>query len=108
MLKKSASGVLASFRGSGLSYSEVGNTSGAFPFAKTRWKGERPHTMCGTYLLASSLAGALLGTLRVSARQGWAGEMSGLFEHPAYWTPVISNVQISEIPVCTGRVSVAC
>ena len=30
-----------------------------------------------------SLAVALLGTRRVSARQGWAGEKSGLFEHPA-------------------------
>jgi hypothetical protein len=29
-----------------------------------------------------SLAAALLGTRRVSARQGWAGEKSGLFEHP--------------------------
>src|SRR5437899_824293 len=28
-------------------------------------------------------AAALLGTRRVSARQGWAGEKSGLFEHPA-------------------------
>ena len=43
------------------------------------------HTKCGRYLLASSLAAALLGTRRVSARQGWAGEKSGLFEHPA-WT----------------------
>jgi hypothetical protein len=29
------------------------------------------------------LAAALLGTRRVLARQGWAGETSGLFEHPA-------------------------
>ena len=44
MLKKSASGVLASLRGSTLSksFSEAGNTGGAFPFAKTHWKGERP------------------------------------------------------------------
>ena len=41
------------------------------------------HTKCGMYLLASSLAAALLGTRRVSARQGWAGEKSGIFEHPA-------------------------
>ena len=32
--------------------------------------------------LRSSLAAALLGKRRVSARQGWAGEKSGLFEHP--------------------------
>jgi hypothetical protein len=35
--------------------------------------------------LASLLAAALIGERRVSARQGWAGEKSGLFEHPA-WT----------------------
>jgi hypothetical protein len=34
------------------------------------------------YLLGPSLAAALLGTRRVSARQGWAGEKSELFEHP--------------------------
>ena len=28
-------------------------------------------------------AAALPGTRRVSARQGWVGEKSGLFEHPA-------------------------
>jgi hypothetical protein len=33
--------------------------------------------------LRSSLAAALLGKRRVSARQGWAGEKSGIFEHPA-------------------------
>ncbi len=32
---------------------------------------------------APSLAAALLGVRRVSARQGWAGEKSGLFEQPA-------------------------
>ena len=55
MLKKSASIVLASLRGS--TYRSV--------------------------RLASSLAAALHGKGRVSTRQGWAGEMSGLFEHPA-------------------------
>ena len=68
MLKKPVSFVLASLRGSTVIFSEMGNTRGAFPFAKTRCKGERPHTMCGTYLLAPSLAAALL---------------DGLFEHPA-------------------------
>ena len=45
VLKKSASFVLASLRGSTLSkrFSEAGNTGGAFPFAKTHCKGERPH-----------------------------------------------------------------
>jgi len=55
MLKKSASCVLASLRGS--TYRSV--------------------------RLASSLAAALPGTWRVSTRQGWAGEKSGLFEPPS-------------------------
>ena len=44
MLKQSASSVLASFRPSTLSrsFSEVRNAGGAFPFAKTHCKGERP------------------------------------------------------------------
>ena len=68
MLKTTASFALASLRGLTLSFSEVRNTRGDFPFAKTCCKGERPHTMCGTYLLASSLAAAAL---------------NGHFEHPA-------------------------
>jgi hypothetical protein len=55
MLKKTASGVLASFR------------SSTYPRG---------------YASGPSLAAALLGIRRVSARQGWAGEKSGLFEHP--------------------------
>ena len=46
-------------------------------------EGRTAHTKCGLYLLVSSLAAALLGTRRVLARQGWEGEKSGLFEHPA-------------------------
>jgi hypothetical protein len=44
MLKKPASGVLASRRGSTLrrSFSEIRSTVGDFPFAKIYWKGERP------------------------------------------------------------------
>jgi hypothetical protein len=44
MLKKSAISVLTSFRRSTLrrSFSEVRNAGGAFPFAKTHCKGERP------------------------------------------------------------------
>jgi hypothetical protein len=44
MLNKSASGVLASFRPSTLrrSFSDVGSTGGAFPFAKIHSRGERP------------------------------------------------------------------
>ena len=54
MLEKSTSIVLASLRGS----------------------------TYGSVRLASSLVAALLGIRRVSARQGWAGEKSGLFVHP--------------------------
>ena len=54
MLKNSASSVLSALRGS--TYRSV--------------------------RLAPSLAAALLGIRRVLARQGWAGEKSGLFEHP--------------------------
>ena len=73
MLKKSVSCVLASLRGSTLSrsVSEAGTLEGLF-------RSPRPiigasgytYTKCGTYLLASSLAAALLGTRRVLARQG--------------------------------------
>ena len=55
---------------------EVGQTRGAFPFAKNRFKGERTHTMCGTYLLASSLAAAL---------------PDGLFEHLQARSPLGLN-----------------
>jgi hypothetical protein len=70
MLKKPASIVLASLRGSTLrrSSSEIGSTRGAFPFAKIHLQGRTAHTKCGPYLLASSLVAALLDRL---------------FEHPA-------------------------
>ena len=80
MLKKSASGVLAALRGS--TYRSV--------------------------RLASSLAAALLGARRVSARQGWAGEKSGLFEHLAWCTPAIPDLQTSEIPAYQQNFSAAC
>jgi hypothetical protein len=56
MLKKPASIVLASFRGS----------------------------MYGSVRLASSLAAALPVERCVLAHRGWAGEKSGIFEHPAH------------------------
>jgi hypothetical protein len=42
-------------------------------------EGRTGRTKCGVYLLASSLAAALNGARRVSARQGRAGEKSGHF-----------------------------
>ncbi|MEK6634412.1 MAG: hypothetical protein AABY94_13915, partial [Nitrospirota bacterium] len=38
----------------------------------------------GTQRLAFSLAPALSGQERVSAREGWAGETDGLFEQPIF------------------------
>jgi hypothetical protein len=95
MLKKSASGVLASLRGSTyrMRFSEIGSSKGVFPFAKIHLQGRMAHTKCGLYLLASSLAAALYGKRRVSARQGWAGEKSGLFEQPAWSYAVVSDMR---------------
>ncbi len=80
MLKKSASVVLASLRGS--TYRSV--------------------------RLASSLAAALPGTRRVSARQGWAGEKSGLFDHPARGSSVGLDVWAVEFPPCHNSFSASC
>ena len=95
MLKKSASFVLAALRGS--TYRSV-------------------H-------LASSLATALLGARRVpgrrgclgrlrtggcSSRQGWAGEKSGLFEHPVWHIPVVLDVCASEVLACHNSFFAAC
>ena len=80
MLKKSVGGVLASFIGS--TYRSV--------------------------RLASSLAAALPAERRVLARRGWAGEKSGLFEHPAWCTPGIPDVQTSEVQPCPQSFSAAC
>ena len=60
------------------------------------------------YAFASSLAAALLGTKRVSARQGWAGEKSGLFEHPARGSPVGLDVRTNELPPHHNGFSAAC
>jgi len=78
MLKKSASGVLASL----------------------------PGTVKRETMVSRGTA-ALLGTRRVSARQGWAGEKSGLFEHPAWCTPIVQDVQTSEFPAWPQSFSAA-
>jgi hypothetical protein len=58
---------------------------------RAQWKINQPPSLKrerasleGSYWL---LAAALFGTRRVLARQGWAGETCGLFEHPAYGSP---------------------
>jgi hypothetical protein len=58
--------------------------------------------------LASSLAATLPAERRVLARRGWAGEKSGFFEHPVWCSPVIPDVQISEIPACSQSFFAAC
>jgi hypothetical protein len=80
MMKKSASGVFASLRGS--TYRSV--------------------------RLDSSLAAALPGTRRVLARQGWAGEKSGLFHHPARGSFVGLDVWAVESPPCHDSFSASC
>jgi hypothetical protein len=76
MLKKSASIVLVSFRGS-----EVLEDMFRSPRSILRANG---HTKCGWYLLASSLAAALL---------------NGHFKHPASSLPIVSELWVSEVPV---------
>ena len=80
--------------------SEIGNTGGDFPVAKTHCTGERSTRSAVCTSFASSLAAALLGTRRVSARWGWAGKKSGLFEHPARGSPVVLDVRAIEFPPC--------
>src|SRR5437879_253601 len=84
MLKKSASIVLASFRGSTRSrrFEEGGNTERDFPFAKTQCKGERPtrsavRTSSPLRSLRPCLRnGASLGEEAVLADSGRAGEVA--------------------------------
>ena len=98
MLKKSASGVLTSLRGSTLKGTvRRSETLVGLLRSPRTIRGVNGHTKCGVYLLTSSLAAALPGTKRVpgrrgclgrlraggcSSRRGWAGEKSGHFEHP--------------------------
>ena len=68
--------------------SEIGGLKG-LSVRQELCEGRTGLTKCGLYLLASSLAAALLAERRVLARRGWAGETSGLFEHPASCAPVV-------------------
>ena len=58
--------------------------------------------------LASSLAAALIAKQRDLARWGWVGENGGLFEHPAWCSPVALDMRISEVPACLQSFPVAC
>ena len=78
MLKKSASCVLASLRGS--------TYGGKVRLGSRHWAltNSRPSaTVTLITLRVADLAAAVLEERRVLARQGWAGEIVGLFEHPA-------------------------
>ena len=107
MLKKSASGVLASLRGSTLRKEFLGD--------RKHWMGcsvrqdlcvwANGPTKCGRYLLAFSLAATLLGTRRVSARRGWEGEKSGLFEHPAKHYPATLEMGTIKFSPCHNSFS---
>jgi hypothetical protein len=70
MLKKAASFVLASLRGSTLKRTRRSETLVGLIRSPRSILGVNGHTKCGTYLLASSLAAALL---------------DGLFEQPAVY-----------------------
>ena len=54
-----------------------------------------------------SLAAALHGIRRVSTRQGWVGEKSGLFEHPARGSTVALDMRAIEFPPCHNSFSAA-
>ncbi len=78
MLKKSASFVLTSFRpstGTRPPHHSAAHTDVVLLIRRTM----RPRGYASVF----NSPAALLGKRRVLARQGWAGEMSGLFEHPA-------------------------
>jgi hypothetical protein len=79
MLKKSASFVLASLRGSRI---EENNYWRPLSVRQESFEGRTAHTKCGMYLLASSLAAALL---------------NGLFEHPAWCFPIAASVRTIEV-----------
>ncbi|MFI5247793.1 MAG: hypothetical protein ACHQWV_04480, partial [Nitrospirales bacterium] len=58
--------------------------------------------------LGFSLAAALLGTRRASARQGWAGAKVGLFEHPAEACPFVVRVKTIEVLAHQSSCFLAC
>jgi hypothetical protein len=66
-------------------------------------QGRTAHTKCRIYLLGPSLAAALPVERRVSPRRGWAGEKSGLFEHPRECSPVVPDHRSSAVQKCFFR-----
>ena len=104
MLKKSASGVLASLRGSTRVSRKSEALEGLFRSPRPIAWANGP-TKCGPYLLASSLAAVLPAERRVLARRGWAGEKSGLFEHPEVFEAVAPSVIFHRCFICKPRFS---
>jgi len=49
-----------------------------------------------------------LGEEAVLADSGRAGEKSGLFEHSAWYSPVVPDVQIGDVLTCIQSFSTAC
>ena len=96
MLKKPASGVLASLRGSTYRGMPLGYRSywRGFSVRQDQLRGRTAHTKCGTYLLASSLAAALPAERRVLTRRGWAGVNRDFFEHP---DPYVTSTPLSRV-----------
>jgi hypothetical protein len=95
MLKKSASFVLAALRGSTYRSVRLASSLAAAFLGARRGPGRR----------------GCLGRLRAggcSSRQGWAGEKSGLFEHPVWHIPVVSDVCASEVLACHNSFFAAC
>src|SRR6476659_7390712 len=97
MLKKPASGVLGSSKSSTYRFEILGG--------RKCWRGfsvrqdplygrTAPQSAVGTSSGFDSPA-ALLGTRRVSARRGWAGEKSCLFEHPIWYSALAINIRRS-------------
>ena len=83
MLKKSASGVLASLRVSTYRDEPLGyrNHWRGFSVRQNPLQGRTVHTKCGTYLLASSLAAALLDRLFEHPEVILASVQYGKFSH---------------------------
>ena len=92
MLKKSASGVLASLRGATYRVAPLGyrNPWRGFAVHQDLFRGRTAHTKCGLYLLTSLLAAALL---------------NGLFEHPARHYPMVLEMRIIEFSPCHNSFS---
>jgi len=84
--------VLASLRGSTYRTGLLGcrNSWRGFSVRQDSFDRRTAHMKCGTHLLASLLAAAFPAERRVSARRGWAGEDSGLFEHPPDYSGTIT------------------